>query len=109
MKVTKMIAYCMIMFVTAVLFLALGIAVYRGNTKLIHDYHQTNIRESERQVYGKAFAKGLFAVCATLFISGVTALFGGAVTVSVIVLFAGLVISAMMLVRTQKKYNGGVF
>lgn len=34
-----MIAYSIIMFVIAGLFLILGIAIYKGNTKLIHDYH----------------------------------------------------------------------
>ena len=50
-----MIAYSIIMFVTAGLFLILGIAIYKGNTKLIHDYHQTHVKESERQEYGRAF------------------------------------------------------
>ena len=39
-----MIIYSIIMFVTAALFLALGTAIYKGNTKLIHDYHQRNIK-----------------------------------------------------------------
>ena len=107
-----MIVYSIIMFLTAILFLAIGIAVYRGNTKLIHDYHQTNVKESQRREYGRAFAKGMFAICATLLISGIVALFGkegSSVAVSCIVLAAGLTVSIMILVRVQKKYNGGVF
>ena len=108
-----MIAYFIIMFVTAVLFLALGIAVYKGNTKLIHDYHQRNIKESERTEYGRAFAKGMFAICATLLISGVIALFSNKAdpiaAVSLIVLFAGFIVSSILIVTVQKKYNGGLF
>ena len=107
-----MVAYSIIMFAVAVLFLVLGIAVYKGNTKLIHDYHQTNVKESERMEYGRAFAKGMFVVCVTLLISGITALLGKEgpiVTVSLIVLFAGLIASIVVLVRVQKKYNGGLF
>ena len=103
-----MIAYSIILFVVAVPFLALGIAVYKGNTELIHDYHQKNVKESQRAEYGRAFSKGLFVICATLLISGVAALFGkeGA---SLIVLFAGLIVSFAVLVRVQKRYNGGLF
>lgn len=107
-----MIAYSIIMFVTAVLFFALGVALYKGNTKLIHDYHQTNIKESERQEYGRAFAKGMFAICATLLISGIIALFGEEgliVAISLFVLAVGIIVSVMVLVKVQMKYNGGLF
>ena len=110
--VTKMIAYSIILFAAAVLFLALGIAIYNGNTKLIHDYHQTRVKESERAEYGRAFAKGPFVICATLLISGIMALFGKEnpiVVVSLVVLFAGLIASFVVLVKVQKKYNGGLF
>ena len=105
-----MIAYSLLVFAIGALFLILGIAIYKGNTKLIHDYHQTHVKESEKREYGRAFAKGMFAICATLLISGIIALFGekGAiVTVSLIVVFAGLIVSFVILAKVQKKYNGG--
>ncbi|MBR2672095.1 MAG: DUF3784 domain-containing protein [Oscillospiraceae bacterium] len=105
-----MIAYSIFMFVIAVLFLIFGIAIYKGNTKLIHDYHQTNVKESERKEYGRAFAKGMCAICATLIISGIIALFGEEgviVTASLIILFAGIIVSFVILAKVQKKYNGG--
>jgi len=104
-----MIAYSIIMFAIAVLFLIFGIAIFRGNTKLIHDYHQTHVKESERREYGRAFAKGMFAICATLIISGIIALFGKdgtVITACLIVLFAGLIVSFVILAKVQKKYNG---
>ena len=107
-----MLVYSIIMLLAAILFFAIGIALDRGNTKLIHDYHQTNIRESEQLEYGKAFAKGMFAICITLFISGMIALFGkegSAAAASFIVLAAGLIVSIIILVKVQKKYNGGLF
>jgi len=108
----KMIAYSILMFAIAVLFLVFGIAIYKGNTKLIHDYHQTHIKESERQEYGRAFSKGMFAICATLIISGIVALFWEEKTIidlSLTVLIAGLIVSFIILARVQKKYNGGFF
>ena len=107
-----MIVYSIIMFAAAVLFLAFGIATYKGNTKLIHDYHRTNVKESERPEYGRAFAKGMFAICATLFVSGIIALFGEEgfiVATSLSVLTVGLIVSVIILVKVQKKYNGGLF
>ena len=107
-----MIIYSIIMFAVAILLLAIGVAIYRGNTKLIHDYHQKNVKAAERQAYGRAIAKRMFAICATLLASGVVALFGegGAVlTISLLILFAGQAVSIGMLVKTQKKYNGGLF
>ena len=105
-----MIAYSVFMFVIAAFFLIVGIAIYKGNTKLIHDYHQTHVKESERQEYGRALAKGMFTICATLIISGIIALFGeeGAiVAASLIVLFACLIVSFAILAIVQQKYNGG--
>lgn len=57
-----MMVLSIILFAGAILFLALGIAIYQGNTKLIHDYHQRNVKESERQEYAMSFAKGVFAI-----------------------------------------------
>ena len=107
-----MILYFVIMFLCAVLFLAVGIAIYRGKTDLIHDYHQTNVKESERREYGRAFSKGMFVLSASMFASGILVLFGdnGAVqTASLIVLFAGIAVSVVIFLIVQKKYNGGLF
>lgn len=105
-----MAVFSIILFAAAAVFLALGIAVHRGHTQLIHDYHQTNVRESDRQIYGRAFAKGLFSLCATLFISGALALLSkNGFVAAMLILAVGLVASAIVLFRVQKKYNRGLF
>ena len=107
-----MLIYFVIMLVFAVLFLIIGLAIYRGKTELIHDYHRRKVREDERQEYGRSFAKGMFAICATLLLSGVIALFddtGLIIAVSLVILFAGLMVSFIILAKVQKKYNGGIF
>ena len=103
-----MIVYSIILFAVAAVLLGFGMAIGRGNTGLIHAYHQTNVKEAERLAYGKAFAKGVFAMGAALLLSGVIALLGQA-SASLIVLLAGLAVSMGLLVRAQKRYNGGVF
>ena len=39
-----MVMYSIILFLTAALFTVLGIAIYKGKTDLIHDYHQTKVQ-----------------------------------------------------------------
>ena len=104
--------YSIILFATAARFLAVGTAIRKGRTDLINDYHQSRVNESERPAYGRAFAKGMFSISGTLFLSGAIALFGEErlfFAASLIVLFAGLAVSLIVIVRVQKKYNGGIF
>lgn len=105
-------AYSIILLAVALLFLAVGIAIYRGNAKLIHDYHQENIKESEKPKYCRAFAKGMFVLAATLLISGVIPLVsqeGSFFIASFILLVLGLIASIIIFIKVQKKYNGGLF
>lgn len=105
-----MIAYSVIMFAAAVLFFGLAAAIYRGNTNLIHAYHQTHVKEAEKSKYGKSFSKGLFVLAASLVFSGIVALFGTAVPIVLIsigILFAGMAIAFIVIAKVQKEFNGG--
>ena len=107
-----MMTYSIIMFAVAVVFLVFGIMIYKGNTQLIHVYHQSRIKETDKKAYGKAFSKGIFAIVLTLFLSGLIALLGRSstvVVVSVAILLIGLIFSFVILIKIQKKFNGGVF
>ena len=107
-----MLAYSILMFVIAALFLVFGILIQKGNTKLIHDYHQTRVKEEDKREYGKAFAKAMYSIVLTLVLSGVVALFGETKTIvaaSTIILLVGLIASFVLIVKVQKKYNGGMF
>ena len=106
-----MLVYSVIMFAAAVLIFAVGFAVYRGRTDLIIDYHQKHVKAEELPAYGRAIGKGLFALGAALALSGIIALFGGERTaprVSLAVLGAGIILSVIILVCVQKKYNGKI-
>lgn len=105
-----MIAYSVLMFAAAVLFFGLAVAIYRGNTNLIHNYHQTHIKETDKKDYGKSFSKGLFVLTVSLIISGIIALLGTntpAVIISISILFIGMIISFIVIAKVQKKFNGG--
>ena len=105
-----MIAYSIIMFAISILFLVISIAIYRGNTNLIHSYHQSKV--SDKDGYGRAFGKALSPLAIGAFISGVISLFGendAIILSSVGAMTLGLVISLVMIFVVQKKYNGGMF
>lgn len=107
-----MVAYAVLLFAVAAVFLVLGILIYRGNTSLIHDYHQANIRKSEKKNYSKAFAKVMFGITLTLIASGVIALVGESKSVvfaSMVVLFTGIIASFVLLIKLQKSTMAAFF
>lgn len=105
-----MLLYSVIMFSVSVLFTVISTSIYRGNTNLIHDYHQTKV--TDRKAYGKAFGKALFVVGLAPLFSGLIALTGDSkpiVITAIAVLFVGFGIGFICLWRVQKKYNQGIF
>ena len=102
-----MLAYFIIMFLIAVLFTGMGIAIYRGKTDLIHDYHQTKV--TDKSAYGKAFGKAMLVIATVLLLSGIIGLFENMIILAVAILVIGLVIGIGGIVAVQRKYNKGVF
>ena len=103
-----MIPYAIIMLVTAAVFGVVSALIYKGKTNLIHDYHQTKV--TDKAGYGKAFGKAMGVIAAAMALSGILALFGEAVMwLPVIVLVIGMAIGIVLIVRVQRKYNGGMF
>ena len=102
-----MYIYSIIMFITSANFLGLGIAVYRGRTDLIHDYHQTKV--TDRAAYGKAFGKALLVIAGTMLLSGIIGLAESFAVLATAVLMIGLYIGIGCIVAVQKKYYKGVF
>ena len=105
-----MILYAIIMFLAAVPMGAISIAIYRGKTNLIHDYHQTKV--TDKAAYGKAFGKAMLVISSSLLLSGIVSLLGESrifATASLAVLFVGLAVGIFGIVAVQKKYNKGIF
>ena len=105
-----MLIYSFIMFSVSILLIGFCIAIYKGRTDLIHDYHQTKV--SDRKAYGKAFGKALFIVGLAPLFSGTVALLDESKTVAliaVVVLALFLVLGIACICFVQKKYNGGIF
>ena len=102
-----MALYSIIMFLVAVIFTALGIAIYRGRTDLIHDYHQTKV--ADKSAYGKAFAKTMFVIAAAMLLSSIAGLFPSLIKLAILILINGLIIGIGCIVAVQIKYNKGIF
>lgn len=105
-----MYVYSVIMILVAVLFAVVAIAIYRGKTELIHDYHQTKVKD--KAAYGRAFGKAMAVIAAGMLSSGIAGLFGESDTlaaVSLVLLALGLVIGIGCILAVQKKYNNGLF
>ena len=95
------------MFLVATLFTVLGIAIYRGKTDLIHDYHQTRV--TDKLAYGKAFRKAMLVIAAVMLLSGIIGMFENLVILAVAILIIGLAIGIGCIVAVQIKYNNGLF
>ena len=95
------------MFLVAALFTVLGIAIYKGKTNLIHDYHQTKV--TNKSAYGKAFGKAMLVIATVMLLSGIIGLFKKLLMLAVAILIIGLVVGIGCIVAVQKKYNKGVF
>ena len=102
-----MLVYAIIMFLVAAAFAAMGIAIYRGKTDLIHDYHQTKV--TDKAAYGKAFGTALLVIAIALLFSGFIGLLDNLAVLAVMVLIIGLCIGVGCLVVVQRKYNKGAF
>ena len=102
-----MVVYSIIMFVAATVFAGVSIAIYKGKTNLIHDYHQ--IKVSDKAAYGKAFGKALLVIAIALLLSGIIGLIENCAMVAVAVLLAGLCVGIGAIIAVQKKHNKGVF
>ena len=102
-----MLVYSIIMFLVSALFTVLGIAIYKGKTDLIHNYHQTKV--TDKSAYGKAFGKAMLLIATVMLLSGIIGLFEKLLILAVAILIIGFVLGIGCIVAVQKKYNKGVF
>ena len=105
-----MLLYSIIMFAVAILFIVISLSIYKGNTNLIHDYHQTKVKDKE--AYGKAFGKALAIVGLAPLFSGLLGLFGNSKPLALISVAAFVIffcVGFACIYAVQKKYNGGMF
>jgi hypothetical protein len=101
-----MFLYAIIMFLAALLFGIMSMLIYKGKTNLIHDYHQTKVKD--KKAYGRAFGHAMGIHAVTLALSGIVATLS-ANLLAIGILVIGLVVGGVCIYRVQKKFNGGLF
>ncbi|MBP5342850.1 hypothetical protein J6Y73_02875 [bacterium] len=109
-----MIIYSIILMSLSIVFLILALLIYNGNIHLIISYHTSNVKEADKIAYCKSFSISLFIIFITFLISSLIGLFlHNLIPLSPIlstsVLFIGLFISILVIIKVQNKYNGGLF
>lgn len=102
-----MLVYSVIMFIMSAVFAGVSVAICKGKTDLIHDYHQTKV--TDPAAYGKAFGTALLVMAITMLLSGILGLLECCAILAVAVLVAGLCIGTGAIIAVQRKYNKGVF
>ena len=101
-----MVIYSLIMLATAALLMGVGIAICRGKTNLIHDYHQTKVKD--KAGYARAFGRAMLVFSLGPLLSGIIGFFTDSAA-GLAVLFLGFGAGLVCIVRVQRKYNQGVF
>lgn len=104
-----MVMYAIIMFLLGILYLILGNKIFHGKTNLIHDYHQKNVKVQDKEAYGRAFSKGMYGIAVSSIASGLVSLFNRSTIICASILILCFIISIVIIIKAQKKYNGSIF
>ena len=99
-----------------IVFLAVGILCFvfglllwkKRRISLVHDYHTRKVQEADVPAYTRLMGFGLLAIGAGCVLTGVVA-FGLERPLGWIAFPAGFLVGLALILRAQKKYNGGVF
>ena len=103
-----MIIYSIILIIVAIVLAVIAIRINKGQTDLIINYHQSRVKPEEKLRYARDFSKGIFCLSGTMLIAGITVLITK-VLIADIILVAGIIISVVILIRVQNRYNKGIF
>ena len=101
-----MLIYALILFAVSILFVGIGIALFRGKTDLIMEHHQTRV--TDKTAYARAFSVPMFIIADSMALAGILALPDMA-WISVGVLLSGLTVSIVWIIGIQMKHDKSIF
>lgn len=98
-----------IMTFMGLIFMALGYLLWKKQRiTIVHSYHYTKVKESDKKDYTTQMGKGVVVMGLGMILTGIICW----LTYSMYGMFAfavGFILGMMIILRAQKKYNGGVF
>ncbi len=102
--------YSFVMLLAGAALTAVGASVCRGKTELIHSYHQQRV--TDKAAYGRAMGRAI-VLMGVFFALSVVPLFvsrsRAADMLSIGLMSAGIVVSLVLIICAQIKYNKGIF
>lgn len=107
---TENIISAVISTVVGIALLIVGILIRKGNASILHSYHYKNVTDID--AYSKEMGSAVMFMSIPACINGFITLFAHIKIVSVIsaaLLFIGMIICVMHLLKVQIKYNGSLF
>ena len=107
---TENIISAVISTVVGIALLIVGILIRKGNASILHSYHYKNVTDID--AYSKEMGSAVMFMSIPACINGFMTLFAHIKIVSVIsaaLLFIGIIICVMHLLKVQIKYNGSLF
>lgn len=102
-----MVIYAVLAFILSLVFLFLGIMVFKGRTDILQEKGRNRV--TDRKAYGKMFGSGLLIIALGLVLSGALALLGDStlwLLLCFAVLMGGIVGGMVLIVKAQDTYNG---
>lgn len=103
-----MAIFSFVMFIAAILFLILGMLIFRGHVNLIHQYQQEKVKD--KTAYGKAMGKPIMGIGFFAFLSGlVTFIPNVPIFLAIGIFIIGFLICFYFIYKAQKKFNDGLF
>lgn len=95
--------------VVGVLFIGLGLMIWRKQKiNWIHAYHYKNVKESDRKPYTAQIGKGLMVIGGGMMVTGLWTRFL-IEAYNWVPATVGFVVGFAVILRAQKRYNGGLF
>ena len=105
MKNVQVAMICMVL--CGLLFLYLGYLIWKKEMiGLIHDYHYTKVKESDKKAYTGMMGKALTVIGAGTILSGMMLLLSEKYSIVCVISF---MIGLIMMIYAQIKYNHGIF
>ena len=97
-----------VLLIVGVVFVVVGVFIFRGNIQLIHSYHWKRVTNETKSTFCKIHGFAVIVLGLSFIVTAVLKLFK-VLKVAWIFTLVGLVVCLILIVFAQVKYNKGFF